>query len=246
MGKVSPLHKQNRSKIYEGASKDVFQMNDEESALIFFFKDEVRRGEEKITISGKGVLNNSVSGFLMEKIDMVGIDHHFLEKINMREQLVQILDIIPIQVKISNVALDNYVANYGVQSGYVFETPMIDFRAKNKTGLYPPINENQIEGFYWASKEEIKQIKKISLRVNDFLTGFFAGIGLRLVECSLEFGRVFNGEEFIIMLADEISIETCILWDLITNQKYDIDTIFQHQNPIMIYKEIARRVGIKV
>ena len=246
MAIVSSLHKQNKQKIYEGVSKDVFQMQEEESALIFFFKDELRNGDEKITISGKGVLNNSVSSFLMEKIDMVGIDHHFLEKINMREQLIQILDIIPVQVRVSNVATGHYVTSFGVQDGYVFETPMIDFRVKNKSSTYPSINENQIEGFFWATREEIKQIKRMSRRINDFLSGFFAGIGLRLVGCNLEFGRVFNGEDFMIMLADEISIETCNLWDLTSNQKYDIETILQHQNPITIYKEIARRVGIKV
>ncbi len=246
MAIVSSLHKQNKQKIYEGGGKDAFQTNEEDCTLILFFKDDIRKNEQKISISGKGVINNSVSCIMMDKINMVGIDHHFLEKINMREQLVQILDMIPVQVRISNVAINEYVTKFGVQNGYVFDRPMIDFRAKHQSRLYPSINESQIEGLYWASTSEIKIIKKIASRVNDFLTGYFAGIGLRLIECNLEFGRVFNGEELILMLGDEITIESCVLWDLSNNQKYDIDTIIEHPDPIEIYKNIANRIGIKV
>ncbi|MDX1924233.1 MAG: phosphoribosylaminoimidazolesuccinocarboxamide synthase [Rickettsiaceae bacterium] len=246
MAIVSSLHKQNKQKIYEGGCKDVFQLGDEESTLVLFFKDDIRRGDEVTTISGKGVINNSISSFMMEKIDMVGIDHHFLERANMREQLVQILDIVPVQVRVSNVATDHYVSHFGVQSGYVFDAPMIDFRVKNKSSLYPSINENQICGFNWAIDQEVKEMKKMAIRVNDFLSGYFAGIGLRLIECNLEFGRVFNGEDFIFMLGDEITPESCKLWDLDSNQKFDLETILKHKNPIEIYKEIAKRMRLKV
>lgn len=243
MAIISSLNK-NRFKIYEGGSKDVFQLNEDESSLIIFFKDQINYKDQNYEISGKGVLNNSISTFMMEKIDLVGIENHLIEKINMREQLVQILDIIPVQVKITNVAVDNYVTLFGVQEGYLFDKPMIEFRVKNKNAGNPVINESQMIGFHWVRDEEIKIMKKLAIRTNDFLSGYFAASGFRLIECNLEFGRVFTGEEFIFMLADEITPESCKLWDIDTNQKYDIETIINSDQPISVYKEIAKRLRI--
>ncbi|MDX2050708.1 MAG: phosphoribosylaminoimidazolesuccinocarboxamide synthase [Rickettsiaceae bacterium] len=246
MALISPLTRQNKQKIYEGSSKDVFQMNDEESTLVLFFKDDLRHKDKKMSISGKGAINNLISSFLMEKIDLVGIENHLIEKSNMREQLVQILDIVPVQIRINNVAIDNYVENFGVQNGYLFENPMIEFRVKNKGLGNPSINESQITGFNWATSKEIEEIKKMSYRINDFLTGYFSALRLRLVECNLEFGRVFNGEDFIFMLGDEITPESCRLWDLESNQKFDIDTIEKSDQPLEIYKEIVKRMNLKI
>lgn len=243
MAIISSLNK-NRYKIYDGSTKDVFQLNEDESSLIMFFKDQIIFKDQNFEISGKGVINNSISSFMMEKMDLVGIENHLIEKINMREQLVQILDIIPVQVKITNVAVDNYVTLFGIQEGYLFDKPMIEFRVKNKKTGNSPINESQMIGFNWVTEDEIQLMKKLSQRVNDFLTGFFAGCDLRLVECNIEFGRVFTGEEFIFMLADEITPESCKLWDLNTNQRFDTETIVTHENPISIYKEITKRLRI--
>jgi phosphoribosylaminoimidazole-succinocarboxamide synthase len=245
MAIISPIVKNNRQKIFEGSSKDVFQVNDDESTLVLFFKDSLRDGETIHTISGKGVVNNTISSFMMEKLDIIGVQNHFIEKTNMREQIVQILDIIPVQVRVSNVAVDSYVTSFGVQEGYLFDTPMMEFRVKNKNSGNPPINESQMIGFNWLISEEVKEIKKLARRVNDFLCGYFSAIGLRLVECNLEFGRVFNGEEFIFMVADELTPETCKLWDLYNNQKYDLESILKAKNPIEIYKEITKRIGVK-
>ena len=244
MTKIKDLPKNNRFKIFEGSSKDIFQLYEEDSTLTLFFKDELRHQDKQINISGKGVLNNTISSFVMQKTDMVGIPNHLIEKSNMREQIVQILDIIPIQVRISNLAVDNYVTQFGVQEGYIFDSPMIEFRAKNKETGNPVINESQMIGFNWVSKEEIDEMKILAKRINDFLSGFFAGCSLRLVESYMEFGRVFNGEDFILMLADEITPESCALWDLNSNDKFDINAISESDKPIEIYKEIAKRIKV--
>lgn len=245
MARVTPIRQQNRQKIFDGSSKTVFQILEDEGTLVLFFKDEFKFNGEITNISGKGIINNSISTFMMEKLDLVGIDNHLIEKSNMREQVVQILDIIPVQVKVSNVAVDNYVSCYGVQEGYLFNDPMIEFKVKNPVTGNPTINETQMVGFNWMLPYEVKQLKKAARRVNDFLAGFFAGCGLRLVECNLEFGRVFNGEDFILMLADEITPESCRLWDLHSNQKFDLETIASSDKPLDLYKEIAKRIGAK-
>ena len=244
MARITEI-KKNRHKVYDGSCKVVFQGNNEdESTLVLFYKDDLKYHGEIVNVSGKGVINNNISSFLMEKLDLVGIENHFIEKDNMREQIVQILDIIPVQVRVSNVAFGSYVTQYGVQEGFLFNDPMIEFRVKNPATLNPAINETQMVGFNWIAPYEVKQIKKAARRVNDFLSGFFAACGLRLVECNLEFGRVFNGEDFILMLADEITPESCRMWDLETNQKFDIDAIAKADKPIEIYKEVAKRIGL--
>ncbi len=242
MDKISEI-KKNRNKVYEGSGKTLFHGNDEdESSLVLFFKDELKYAGEIINISGKGVINNTISSYLMEKLDLVGIENHFIEKNNMREQIIQILDIIPVQVRVSNVAVGSYVSHFGVQEGFLFNDPMIEFKVKNPTTQNPTINETQMVGFNWIAPYEVKQIKKAARRANDFLSGFFAACGLRLVECNLEFGRVFNGEDFILMVADEITPESCRLWDIETNQKFDIDEIVKSEKPIEIYQEIYKRI----
>jgi len=242
MEKIKHIKPQ-RQKIFDGSCKTVFQPPEDDSTLTLFFKDDVKHNGEIVNISGKGVINNSISAFMFQKLDLVGIDNHFIEKTNMREQIVQILDIIPASVKVTNLAIDSYVTSFGVQEGYVFNDPMIEFRVKNPATQNPPVNETQMVGFNWVMPHEVKEMKKIARRANDFLSGFFAGCGLRLVECNFEFGRVFNGEDFILMLADEITPESCKLWDLENNDKFDIGEIVKAKNPIEVYKQLAKRIG---
>ncbi len=234
--------KKNRQKLYEGSGKIIYQDSDEDTTATIFFKDDLKYNDEIKTIFGKGVINNSISSFLMEKLDLVGIENHFIEKLNMREQEIQILDMIPLQVRVSNVAVGDYVSKFGVQEGYLFTEPMLEFKVKNPQTKYPSINETQIVGFNWMMPYEIKEMKRTARRVNDFLCGFFAGVGFRLVECSLEFGRAFNGEDFILMLADEITPESCKLWDLKSNYRFDLETIFTSDDPIEIYKNLSKRI----
>lgn len=235
-----------KEKIYTGSSKTLYQA-DEDYALIMSFNDTLKlQDKSSIVISGKGVINNSISAFLMQKLELIGVETHFIQKNNMRQQLIQFVDVYPVQIYVSSLASGRYVTDFGMEDGFVFDSPIIDFRVKNGDLNYPIINENQIYSFSWLSEKEIKNLKKVAIRVHDFLTGLFAGIGIRLVDIKLEFGRVFNGEEYIIMLTDEISPDTCKLWDMYNNQKlcYEI----AQTNPddvINAYQEVLKRLNIK-
>ena len=235
-----------KEKIYTGSSKTLYQA-DEDYALIMSFNDTLKLQDKRsIVISGKGVINNSISAFLMQKLELIGIETHFIQKNNMRQQLIQFVDVYPVQIYVSSLASGRYVTDFGMEDGFVFDSPIIDFRVKNGDLNYPIINEHQIYSFSWLSKKEIKNLKKVAIRVHDFLTGLFAGIGIRLVDIKLEFGRVFNGEEYIIMLTDEISPDTCKLWDMYNNEKlcYEI----AENNPDLVinaYQEVLKRLNIK-
>ena len=235
-----------KEKIYTGASKTLYQA-DEDYALIMSFNDTLKlQDKSSIVISGKGVINNSISAFLMQKLELIGIETHFIQKNNMRQQLIQFVDVYPVQIYVSSLASGRYVTDFGMEDGFVFDSPIIDFRVKNGDLNYPIINEHQIYSFSWLSEKEIKNLKKVAIRVHDFLTGLFAGIGIRLVDIKLEFGRVFNGEEYIIMLTDEISPDTCKLWDMYNNEKlcYEI----AETNPDLVisaYQEVLKRLNIK-
>lgn len=235
-----------KNKIHEGSSKILYQSNDEYT-LLMSFTDNLRLADgSNIEISGKGSINNLISAFLMNRLDMIGIENHFIEKVNMREQTVQFVDICPIQICVSTIACNRYVRDFGMEEGFVMDMPVIDFLIKSHELKYPPINEDQLIGFNWITKTELKELKTKSLRIHDYLSGIFAGIGIRLVECKLEFGRVFNGEEFFMMLADEITPDNCRLWDINTNQKFGIEAIESKQGGdyISSYKTILERLKI--
>ncbi len=247
MNEIIDSNKRIRHKFLESESKVLYETADE-FILAQFFKDTLRIEGHIIEISGKGVLNNSISALLMNKLDMVGIENHYIEKINMREQLVQHVDIIPVKIFVNNIAYGRYTKDFSIDAGYVFDKPLIDFQAKNKSNLLCRVNEEQLLGFGWLDSKEIKQIKIQASRVNDFLTGFFAGVGLRLVQIELNFGRVFDGEEFIIMLSGEISPETCVLFNLHDNNLFGLDfaaTNFQElsNSGLSIYQKIASRLS---
>lgn len=234
-----------KERIYKGTSKTLYQ-SDEDYALIMSFEDTMRVSKDKIIeVSGKGAINNAISAYIMQKLDMIGIDNHMIEKINMKRQLIQFVDIYPIQIHVSTIASGRYVTEFGMEDGFVFESPIIDFKIKNKDLNYPIINETQIINFGWLSKYELKEIKNNAIRIHDFLAGLFAGIGIRMVDVKLEFGRVFNGEDFVTMLVDEISPDTCRLWDMNSNEKlcYEI----AHDDPgsvISAYREVLKRLKI--
>ncbi|KAJ6645155.1 Phosphoribosylaminoimidazole-succinocarboxamide synthase [Pseudolycoriella hygida] len=159
---------------------------------------------------------------------------------NMREQLIQSVDIFPIQISISTVACGRFVKEFSMEEGYVFDHPIIDFRVRSRELKHPIINEYQILNFGWLNKQEIDAVKHQAIRIYDFLSGLFAGIGIRLVECRLEFGRVFNGEEFMVMLADEISPDNCRLWNMSNNEKLGAEMIATDpEKAIKSYQAIA-------
>ena len=225
-----------RNKIYQGSSKTLYQV-DEDYTLIMAFNDGYRlENGEIINISGKGVINNKISSFLMNRLEMIGIENHLMEKINMREQLIQFADILPFKLSISTVASGRYVTEFGIEEGYVFDNPIIDYRIKNSLLKYPVTNEHQILSFGWLTKEEITQLETKSIRIFDFLAGLFIGLNLRLVECNLEFGKVFNGEESIIMLTDEVSLDNCRLWDIHTNEKLSFESADAGPESALIFR----------
>lgn len=235
-----------KEKIYKGSSKTLYQA-DEDYALILSFDDTLTTAKkESIEISGKGVINNSISSYIMQKLDMIGVDNHLIQKNNMRQQLVQFVDIYPIQVHICTIACGRYVTDFGMENGYVFESPLIDFRVKNRELNYPIINEAQITSFGWLTKSEIKKLKLEALRVHDFLSGLFVSAGIRLVDVKLEFGRVFNGEDFMTMLVDEISPDNCRLWDIETNEKLCYELAEESPEQIIpAYQKVLDRLNIK-
>jgi phosphoribosylaminoimidazole-succinocarboxamide synthase len=235
-----------REKIYEGREK-IFYSAEEEFAMVEFFKDSVRLPcGSFVDVSGKGVVRNSISAYLMQKLDMVGIDNHLIEKMNMREQLIQMVDMVPMQVSIAYLACGRYQTEFGLEAGYVFDKPMIDFSYKSPDKLLPIVNEAQLMNLCLLTQYEVETIKKVVIRAGDFLAGFFAASGIRLVEAKFELGKVFTGDEFIMMIADEISPDTCRLWDLNTNDKLDFEAIAQSpDDAVKIYKEVAKRIGVK-
>ncbi|AAU03693.1 phosphoribosylaminoimidazolesuccinocarboxamide synthase [Rickettsia typhi] len=235
-----------KKKLYEGSSKILYSA-EEDFLLIMAFSDKaVLETGETVDISGKGVLNNSISSFLMGKLEMIGIENHLIEKINMREQLIQYVEVFPIQVIISSVACGRFVKEFGMDEGYVFDKPIIDFKVRSREFNYPIVNEYQIFNFGWLTMDEIRTVQAQTLRIYDFLSGLFIGIGIRLVECKLEFGRVFNGEESIIMLTDEISPDNCRLWHINSNEKLGFELIENEPNKAFeSYQLIANRLKEK-
>ncbi|MDC0864946.1 phosphoribosylaminoimidazolesuccinocarboxamide synthase, partial [Rickettsiaceae bacterium] len=210
-----------REKIYTGSTKTLCHA-DEDHALVMSFNDNLKhqkKESEVLEISGKGAINNNISCHIMQKLDMIGVDNHLIKKANMHQQLVHFVDVYPIRVHVSSVACDRYVTDFGMEKGFVFDSPVIDFRVKNRELNYPVINEFQIINFGWLTKDELKDLKIAASRVYDFLSGLFASRQIRLVDAHLEFGRAFMGEDFATMLVDEISPDTCRLWDMDTNEK---------------------------
>lgn len=233
-------------KIYKGTSKSLYS-SDEEYTLIMSFDDGMRIEKDKIiNFSGKGVINNSISSCLMQKLDMIGIETHLIKKNNMRQQSIQYVEAYPIQVRVSTIASGRYVKDFGMEDGFVFDSPMIDLCIKNKDLDYPIINESQIINFNWLNKKEISSIKNQAIRIHDFLSGLFSAVQIRLVDIKLEFGRVFNGDDFLIMLIDEISPDTCRLWDMETNEKMCYELAKDSPEKIIpAYQEVLRRIEPK-
>lgn len=230
-------------KIYQGSSKTLYS-SELDHSLIMSFEDSMRVSNgDIINISGKGSINNTISAHLMSKLNMIGIENHLIEKKNMKKQLVQYAEVYPVQLNITTIACGRYVSAFDIENGFVFESPIIDFTVKNSKLGYPPVNEQQILSFGWMSKEELKELQQLGMRVHDFLVGLFAAINIRMVDIKLEFGRVFNGEDFVPMLVDEISPDTCRLWDMDSNQKLCYEIADQGEDRLIAaYQEVLSRL----
>ena len=235
-----------KKKIYEGKAKVLYQ-GKEPNTIIQYFKDDATafNNKKKATIPGKGVLNNFISELIMTRLNDINIPNHFIKRLNMREQLVHKLEIIPIEVVIRNIATGSLVKRLGIEEGKILSRPIIEFYLKNDELNDPRISEEHIIVFDWASHEELESIISISQRINDFLTGYFYSQKIRLVDFKLEFGRFWENQEMTIMVADEISPDNCRLWDLQTNEKLDKDRFRQDLGNVdRAYKEVAYRLGV--
>jgi len=235
-----------RRQIYEGKAKVLFE-GPERGTLVQHFKDDARalNHQKRGVISGKGVLNNSISVFLMLKLAEIGIPTHLVRRLNMREQLVREVEIIPIGVVVRNIAAGSLTRRLGIAEGTVLPRSIIEYFYKKDELGDPPVSEEHITAFGWASTGDLDEIGYMALRVNDFLTGLFLGINIRLVDFRLEFGRLYSDDDVRIVIADEISPDSCRLWDSRTNEKMDMDRFREDLGRVEEgYQEVARRLGI--
>ena len=236
-----------RTMIHEGKAKIIYEGPDP-GTLIQYFKDDATafNAQKKDTIAGKGVLNNRISAHIMTKLEGIGIPTHFLKSLNMREQLVRAVEIIPIEVVVRNIAAGSICKRLGLEEGTYLPQPLVEYYYKDDKLGDPMISEHHIVTFGWANIYELEEIVSMSYRINDFLNGMFAGIGLKLVDFKLEFGRLYGDYgELYIMLADEISPDNCRLWDAETNEKMDKDRFRQDLGGLVeAYQQVAERLGL--
>jgi phosphoribosylaminoimidazole-succinocarboxamide synthase len=235
-----------RRQIYEGKAKILYE-GPEPGTLIQYFKDDATAfdGKKKATINGKGVINNRISEHVFTLLGNIGIPTHFIKRLNMREQLIRQVEIVPIEVIVRNVAAGSLSKRLGIEEGTALGRSILEYCYKDDALGDPMITEEHIACFGWASQEEMHEISDMALRINDFMQGLFAAIGIRLVDFKLEFGRVWDNDFSRIILADEISPDGCRLWDIETNEKLDKDRFRRDLGgEVEAYQEVARRLGL--
>ncbi len=235
-----------RRQIYEGKAKVIFE-GPEPGTLVQYFKDDATafNNQKRGTITGKGVLNNRISEYLMTRIGEIGVPTHFVRRLNMREQLIKEVEIIPIEVVVRNVAAGSLSKRLGIPEGQTLPRSIIEYYYKSDELDDPMVGEEHITAFGWSSPQELDEMVAMSLRINDFLSGLFFGVGIRLIDFKIEYGRHYANEDMRIVLADEISPDSCRLWDLQTNEKMDKDRFRRDMDNIAeAYQEVARRLGI--
>lgn len=227
--------------LYEGKAKKVYA-TDDENLVIVSYKDDATafNGQKKGTIVGKGVVNNKVTNYLMQMLEEQGVPTHFVEQIDDRDTIVKKVSIVPLEVIIRNISAGSFAKRYGVEEGIVFDAPTIEFSYKNDDFGDPLINSYHALALGLATAEEIETIKAMAFRVNDVLKAFFKGVQVDLVDFKLEFGRLADGT---IVLADEISPDTCRFWDSITHEKLDKDRFRRDLGNVEgAYAEMMRRI----
>lgn len=235
-----------RKKIYEGKAKILYE-GPEPSTLVQYFKDDATafNAEKRDVIDGKGVLNNRLSEFFMNGLNAIGVPTHFLRRINMREQLIRSAEIIPLEVVVRNVAAGQISKRLGIEEGTALPRPIIEFYYKDDALGDPLVSEEHIIAFGWANQQDMDDMVALALRVNDFISGVMLAVGIRLVDFKIEIGRVFEGDFQRLIVADEISPDSCRLWDIETGQKLDKDVFRRDLGSLTdAYTEVARRLGV--
>lgn len=231
-----------REQIYEGKAKKVFK-TDDPSLVIVDYKDDATafNGLKKGTISGKGVINNQMSNFIMQIIEKEGIPTHFVEELSERETLVKSVSIVPLEVIVRNIAAGSFSKHYGVEEGVVFDEPTLEFSYKNDDLGDPLLNSYHAIALKLATKEEIQLISDYALKINDIMKKFWDERGVTLVDFKIEFGKTADGT---IILADEISPDTCRFWDKKTGEKLDKDRFRRDLGGVEeAYSEMMNRLG---
>ncbi|ENN93678.1 phosphoribosylaminoimidazolesuccinocarboxamide synthase [Bartonella bovis] len=235
-----------RHRIYEGKAKILYE-GPEPGTYIQFFKDDATafNAKKHEIIDGKGVLNNRISEHIFTQLGRLGIPTHFIKRINMREQLIKAVEIIPLEVVVRNVAAGSLSKRLGLEEGTVLPQSIIEFYYKNDSLDDPMVTEEHITAFGWSSPQEIEEIMQLSIRINDFLSGLFAGVGIQLIDFKMEFGRLWESETMRIVLADEISPDSARLWDMQTREKMDKDRFRRDMGGLInAYQDVAKRLGI--
>ena len=235
-----------RNKIYEGKAKILYE-GPEPGTIVQYFKDDATafNAEKKDVIEGKGVLNNRLSEFFMTGLNGIGVPTHFLKRLNMREQLVRACEIIPLEVIVRNYAAGSMSKRLGIEEGTMLPRPIVEYCYKDDSLGDPLVSEEHIAAFGWASQQDMEDVLSLALRVNDYMSGLMYGVGIRLVDFKIEIGRVFDGDFQRLIVADEISPDSCRLWDIETGKKLDKD-VFRHDLGDLsdAYTEVATRLGV--
>ena len=240
-----------RKQIYEGKAKILYE-GPEPGTLVQYFKDDATafNAQKKAILDGKGVLNNRISEFVMIRLAEIGIPTHFIKRLNMREQLIKKVEIIPLEVICRNVAAGTMAKRLGLEEGTKLPRAVVEFCLKRDDLGDPLIAEEHIHAFGWATPSEVDEMVAMTLRINDYLQGMFAGIGIKLIDFKIEFGRLpvplDNGSMgHQVVLADEISPDSCRLWDIETGRKLDKDVFRRDLGSLAdAYTEVARRLGV--
>jgi len=233
-------------KLYEGKAKILYAAPDKGTAIQHFKDDATAfNNQKRSTVEGKGILNNRISEHILSSLNQIGIQTHLIKRINMREQLVKLVEIIPIEFVIRNIATGSLIKRLGIEDGTILNEPLIEFCYKNDELNDPLVAREHIHLFGWATDLELNFIIKQCFRINDFMQGLFKSIGIKLVDFKLEFGRSNQNGEKKILLADEISPDTCRLWDASSDKKLDKDRFRKDLGNIFeAYQEVARRLNI--
>ena len=230
-----------KEQLYEGKAKKVYATEDPDLVIVSYKDDATALdGLKKGTIAGKGAINNRMSNFLMQLLEKEGVPTHFVEELNDRETVVKKVSIVPLEVIVRNVSAGHFAQRYGVPEGIVFDEPTFEFSYKNDDLHDPLLNDSHALALKLATKEEIDTIRAMALKVNEVLKAFFLNLNVRLVDFKLEFGRLPDGS---LVLADEISPDTCRFWDATTGEKLDKDRFRRDLGGIEdAYNEMMRRV----
>jgi len=233
-------------KLYEGKAKIIYATSDKNLVIQYFKDDATAFNNLKIsTIEGKGVLNNRISEHILTNLGQIGIKNHLVKRLNMREQIIKFVEIIPIEFIVRNVATGSITKRLGIEDGTVLNQPLLEYCLKDDNLGDPLIAEEHILAFDWATKKELEKVKKMILRINDFMIGMFRGVGIKLIDFKLEFGRFKSDGKTEVILADEISPDTCRLWDSLTDKKLDKDRFRKDLGDLIpAYTEVAKRLGI--